>query len=291
MPEPVRRDQPLDVQHDTDPARDGGLARRIPHLGHALLFFFLTIACFAFCLVVLALAFHRQMTATAGMQPKLYVAAASQALGYLMALALTFPLFPLLWHDGFLQGISWTWRQARLHWWQLLLVGFALSAGAQLSEHLVKAPKGTEIIELFRNPISAWLTACFGGVLVPIFEEIAFRGFLLPAFAIAYDWLSLERTPAARQRWQQTVSLTRGAWVFASLVTSALFVALHGSQLHWAFGALAVLFLPSIVFCYVRIRFRSVAAAALVHIAYDSLIFFEIFVSTGGFRHLEKLAG
>jgi hypothetical protein len=29
----------LDIQHDTDPAKDHGPARRIPHLGHAILFF------------------------------------------------------------------------------------------------------------------------------------------------------------------------------------------------------------------------------------------------------------
>jgi hypothetical protein len=31
--------KPLDIQHDTDPADDHGLARRIPHLGHTVLFF------------------------------------------------------------------------------------------------------------------------------------------------------------------------------------------------------------------------------------------------------------
>lgn len=289
MPEPVPRDQPLDVQHDTDPASDHSIARRIPHMGHALLFLALIVACFFFWIVLLALVFHKQMGPSAGMQGKIYVAAASQALAYAMTLAIAFPLFPLLWHRSFLQGISWTWRQARLYWWQLLLAGAALSAGAQLSEHLIKAPKGTEIIELFRNPVAAWLTAGLGGLLVPVFEEIAFRGFLLPAFAIAYDWLSLERTPAARQRWQQTTGITLGAWIFASIVSSALFVALHGSQLHWAYGPLAVLFLPSLVFCFVRVRFQSVAAASLVHVAYDSLIFLEIFISTGAFRHLEKL--
>jgi len=35
------------------------------------------------------------------------------------------------------------------------------------------------------------LITLFGTLVAPMFEEIAFRGFLLPAFAIAYDWLSL----------------------------------------------------------------------------------------------------
>jgi hypothetical protein len=35
--------KPLDIQHDTDPADDHGLARRIPHLGHTVLFFSLAL--------------------------------------------------------------------------------------------------------------------------------------------------------------------------------------------------------------------------------------------------------
>jgi membrane protease YdiL (CAAX protease family) len=225
------------------------------------------------------------------MQAKIYVAAASQVLSYILTLAVSFPLFPLLWHYSFLNGIHWTWRQARLHGWKLVLLGFALSGLAQLCEHFVKLPHGTDVMELFHNPLSAWLTVCLGGLLVPAFEEIAFRGFLLPALATAYDWLSLERTPAARMRWQQTVNHTRGAWIFSSILTSILFVAMHAPQLHNSFGALSILFVPSIVFCAVRIRYRSVAAATLVHMAYDSLIFLEMIIATGGFRHLDKLAG
>lgn len=291
MPEPVRRDQALDVQHDTDPAHDHGIARRIPHLGHALLFLSLTIACFFGVAVVLFIAFRR--TVLGNNDVKLYVGGASQLLGYMLALVISYPLFPLLWDKSFLDGIHWTWRQARLHWWKLLLLGIILSTLAQASEHLpfIRMPKETEILGLFRNPIAAWTTAICGSFFVPVYEEIAFRGFLLPALATAYDWLSLERTPAAVQRWQQTTEHTRGAWIFASLLSSALFVSIHGPQLHWSIGALAVLLIPSLVFCYVRVAYRSVAAAALVHVGYDSLIFLEICISTGGFRHLERLAG
>jgi membrane protease YdiL (CAAX protease family) len=289
LPKPVRADQVLDVQHDTDPAQDHGLARRIPHLGHALLFLALTIACFTGIAILLFVAFRR--TVMADYQERLYISGASQLLGYVVALAISFPLFPLLWHRSFLDGIHWTWRQAQLHWWKLLLLGFALSGLAQLGEHLpfVKLPKETEILSLFRNPLAAWVTTIFGSLFVPVYEEIGFRGFLLPALATAYDWLSLERTPAAVQRWQQTTEITRGAWIFSALVTSALFVSIHGPQLHWSVGALIVLLIPSLVFCYVRVRYRSVAAAGLVHVAYDSLIFLEICISTGAFRHLERL--
>jgi len=49
--------------------------------------------------------------------------------------------------------------------------------------------------------------------------EILFRGFLLPAFAIAYDWISLPRTPAAREQWHLTNKLTRPSLVFSAVLT------------------------------------------------------------------------
>jgi len=288
LPKPVGHDHVLDVQHDTDPARNHGIAKRIPHLGHALLFLTLTIACITGVAVVLFILFRHSVQQNP--DARFYVGGASQLLGYIVALGVSFPLFPLLWQRSFLDGIHWTWRQARLHWWKFALLGFALSGLAQMGEHFVKLPKETEMLSLFRNPIAAWVTTIFGGLFVPIYEEIGFRGFLLPAVATAYDWLSLERTPAGVQRWQQTSGHTRGAWVFSALVTSALFVSIHGPQLHWSIGALTVLFLPSLVFCFVRVHYRSVAAASLVHVAYDSLIFLEICISTGAFRHLERLS-
>ena len=64
---------------------------------------------------------------------------------------------------------------------------------------------------------------------------------------------------------------------------------MHGFQLHWSRPTLAVLFIVSMIFAAVRIRYNSLAASALVHIAYDGLIFLELIVTTGGFRHLDKI--
>ncbi|MFC6647360.1 hypothetical protein ACFQBQ_17635 [Granulicella cerasi] len=38
-----------------------------------------------------------------------------------------------------------------------------------------------------------------------------------------------------------------------------------------------------------RIRTHSVAAAVIVHAAYDMLLFCEMAFATGGFQHLDKL--
>ena len=266
-------------------------------MGHAALFFAIGIVSFILCAVValgIAYALHPEAHRAAGapMTPtatEIHYAAVAQLVSYILTFAISFAVFPLMWHKSFLNGISWTFRAARLHWWKLVLLGIAISLIAGASEHLFKTPKDIDILKLLDTPASAWFTAIFGALIAPLVEEVAFRGFLLPAIATAYDWISLERTPAAVMRWQQTTSHTTPALVMAAVLSSAAFAALHGSQLHWPVGPLAILFCVSLAFSTVRIRLHSVAASALVHVSYNSLIFIGIIVGTGGFRHLDKL--
>ena len=292
LPEPVVTDpipvaEDLDIQHDTDPEEDQSAARRIPHLGHAMLFFSLMGACILTFQLIVLFAIHG-LTAVNLMQHP-YALAIALVLAYIATFAIAIPLFSAIWHRPFFQGISWTWRAARLHWWQLLLLGCALSVIAQTLEHLVKTPVTSDISNLLNTPLAAWLTVIFGSLLAPVVEEISFRGFLLPALATAYDWLSLDRTPAGFHRWQSTTAHTIGALLFAAIFSSLGFALLHGGQLHWAVGPLIILFIISLAFSVVRIRTQSVAAAVLVHIAYDAFIFIEVIIATHGFRHLDKL--
>jgi len=298
-PNAPRYPQVLDIQHDTDPAQDHGDARRIPHLGHAALFFGIAIVSFFVSVIgafVIYIALHPHANifgngTTASLPPAaVHLAAAAQLIGYAITFAICFPVFPLIWHRSFLDGIHWTWRAARLHWWKLIALGIGLSLLADVAEHLFKAPKETtDILKLLDTPLSAWLTAISGAIIAPIVEEIAFRGFLLPSIATAYDWIALERTPAAYNRWRQTTAHTMPALVLAAVVSSAAFALMHASQLHGAYGPVVILFCVSLVLSYVRIRFQSVAASALVHVSYNSLLFLIMIVMTGGFRHLDKL--
>lgn len=292
IPDPAHYPHALDIQHDTDPEQDHGFAKRIPHLGHAALFLGITLVCVLLCvvgLVVLVFLRHPKLAASALQDEYAYLSPLGMLLGYVATLLISLPVFPLLWTHSFLQGIHWTASQATRRWWKLMLLGVALSLLAQVAEHFVKTPKDIDILHLLKSPVVAWFTLIFGSLIAPVFEEITFRGFLLPAFATAYDWLSLERTPAALNRWQLTTGHSGSALVLASVVSSALFAAIHGAQLHWAVGTLVILFTVSLVFSAVRVRMHSVAASALVHISYNSFIFMELVIQTGGFRHLEKL--
>ena len=160
----------------------------------------------------------------------------------------------------------------------------------QAISSLIPVPKSIPMDDFFRTPSDVWLVTAFGTLLAPMAEEICFRGFLFPAFAIAYDWLSLPKTPAARERWHITTNLTPAALIFATILSSIFFVLLHAEQLAHAWAALAVLFVVSLVLTAVRIKTRSVASSTLVHASYNASVFLTLFIATGGYRHLERLA-
>ena len=142
-------DEALDIQHDPYPADDHGTAKRIPHLGHALLFFSLTATSFALCLLVLALVFHGHLRAGTGLETG--VSLGAEAAGYLLTLAVCFGVYPPLWKRSFLDGIHWGGLAARRNWPRLVVAGVLLSALAQIGEHFVREPKTPEIERLMRT--------------------------------------------------------------------------------------------------------------------------------------------
>ena len=131
----------------------------------------------------------------------------------------------------------------------------------------------------------------FAVTLAPFFEEMAFRGFLLPALATAWDWISEKSTgksarPLAADGHPQW---SIPAMIFASILTSLPFALLHADQTGKALGPFLLLITVSLILCAVRLKTRSLAASTLVHASYNFLIFFLMLISTGGFRHLDKM--
>ena len=159
----------------------------------------------------------------------------------------------------------------------------------QALSNYIDVPKELPIDIFFRSQSTVWLITVFGTVLAPMFEEVLFRGFLLPAFAIAYDWLCLPRTDAARASWQSSNALTRNSLIFSAVLTSVLFALVHGKQTAFTWPILALLFGVSLILTAVRIRLRSVAASTVVHASYNFTVFLAAFITTGGYQHLDKL--
>jgi CAAX protease family protein len=272
-------------------AQGPGIPARIPHLGHALLF-----VSFAFLMLLLSQATllgithpvrDPQRIITMALQPRYLVAA--MAFTYVVTLIISFFFFPLLWHRSFADGIRWDFSTARRNWAKLISLGLVIGFIVQAIRVLIPVPKSIPMDNFFRTTSDVWLVTAFGTLLAPMFEEICFRGFLLPAFAIAYDWLSLPKTPAAHERWRITTNLTAPALIFSSIITSILFILLHAEQLAHAWAALFVLFCVSLVLTAVRLRTGSVASSSLVHASYNLSVFLTLFIATGGYRHLERM--
>jgi membrane protease YdiL (CAAX protease family) len=289
-PLPLRSIEPqaLDIQHDTDPADDHGKARRIPHLGHALLFFSFLIGSLALAFIVTFAIAHLHTAVQILAHPGLGLLA--QGAAYLLALLISVLLFPLLWDRTFLDGIHWNFPIAVRRWPRIVASGFLLSVLVMVATPFVAKSGHAPIDDLLQNARLIWATAFFAVILGPLMEELAFRGFLLPALATAYDWLALERSPAGLQRWQSSSAHSNAALVFAAILSSIPFALMHAAQIGYAWGVVVILYGVSLALSYVRIRSHSLACSTLLHASYNFTIFALLFVSTHGFQQLQKLA-
>ncbi|MDP9038147.1 MAG: CPBP family intramembrane metalloprotease [Acidobacteriota bacterium] len=286
-PRPISEPEPPQPQ----PGEPSPPPARVPNLGHALLFLALA-ALFLILVQGLLFAIHppaqRGRITLTTVDPRLLLG--SQAVAYIATLLASAALFARLWKRPFLSGVQWGGATARRQALRLVPLGFALAIVAQGALLRFAHPKDLPIEKIFDAASSAWLATFFGSLVAPAFEEIAFRGFLLPSLAIAYDWLSLPRDHDAHTRWRASTSLTPLALLFSAILSSLLFVLLHGQQLVFLVPAMLVLFCVSLVLSLVRIRTQSVACSAVVHAAYNGFVFLAVLVQTGGYRHLERLA-
>jgi hypothetical protein len=138
------------------------------------------------------------------------------------------------------------------------------------------------------------MVALFGTFVAPIFEELAFRGFLLPSTASAWDWLRGQQRAVPDGASTDTSTDKDPRWSIPALVvscalTSIAFALVHADQLAHAWAPLAVLFAVSLVLCGVRLWTQSLAASTFIHATYNGTIFTILFFATGGFRHLDKI--
>lgn len=262
---------------------------RQPHLGYAAALLGIGVLALIGVSILIALvgmAAHIKLSASAAM-PKASIL--MEALTFLIAYGVAYILFPRFWRRPFGQVIHWEWHTAKAHIPQLIGTGIILSVIAQGLESLLTLPKEMPVDAFFKQPSTLWIIAIFGTFVAPVCEEVFFRGFLLRGFAIFFDWVSLPKTPEARDWWQSTSGLTERSMILSGILTSGLFAAMHAAQLGWAWNAVGVLWIVGGGLTWVRIRYNSVAASSVVHAAYNGLLFAIMFVITGGFRHLDKL--
>ncbi len=297
-------DQPLSqiAQHPQETAElfqswsqpEAASPTRIPHLGHLALLAALATVGFvcAAALMMAALRFHLFGVATfAKGATDVHYILGSEAVIYLVAFAGSLLIFPLFWNKGFFAGIQWRGATALQFGWKLPAIAVGCFALAALDETLLPGPSNAPIDDIFRSPGAAWLMFAFGVTMAPFFEEMLFRGFLLPALATACDWIGERFThlpprpldDGGQPQWSIP------AMVIASIATSLPFALVHAEQQGHSLGPFLLLVAISLILCAVRLVTRSLAASTLVHACYNFLIFFLMLVGTGGFRHLDKM--
>jgi uncharacterized protein len=210
---------------------------------------------------------------------------------YGIALAGAVPFFRMVWGKGYFAGLHWHGATAFRLRYRLVWTAVGCNVLAMAGNWFLPFPDHAPIDKLFGTSSDAWMLACFGVLIAPFFEEMIFRGFLLPAVATSWDWMG-ERMTGAKARPLDASGnpiWSLGAMIFASLMVSAPFALMHATQLGNAWGPLVLLYCVSLILCTVRLATRSLAASTLVHSAYNFMLFAVMFAQTDGFRHMDKM--
>ncbi len=269
------------------------LPRLIPNIGHTILFFLI-----AFILMILTeigatviyqLAIHGPQS-SAGLDKALRVIAGNpvfsiptQAASYGLLVLLSIPVFESLWFESFGKALHWNFRGALRYFWRL--AGIGLVAGLLIGSlgNFLPMPKSPPILrDMMTSTTGAWFMLIFGITAAPMTEELAFRGFLLPSLINIFRW--------AERRGISNEAVTRYAGVpLAVILTTIPFTMLHAQQVSDAWGPLLLIAMVSVILCIIRLATDSVAAGAVVHAAYNFVLFAGVLFQTSGFQHLYKI--
>ncbi len=288
---PANAEPPLFYSYTQPPVRR---PVRIPHFGHLLLLSLLLVIAFCILVVILALASHFHLF---GLQlsPKsatdLGLNLASESILYLVTFALSLFVFPMIWNESLFAGLEWRGSAALSKFWPLVWTASACFGLAVLDELLMPGPANSPIEKMISSPGAAWVMFAFGVTMAPFFEEMFFRGFLLPALSTACDWASEKKTHKAPRPLDADghPQWSFPAMAIGSVLTSIPFALLHVDQQGHAVGPFLLLIVVSMVLCTVRLVTRSLAASTLVHACYNFIIFSAAMIGSGGFRHFDKM--
>jgi hypothetical protein len=267
---------------------------RIPNFGHLSILCLLVIVGWLGAVALTFSALHFHLFGVSNIQQAatdIHYTLASMVVLYLLAFGLCLLVFPLVWHKGYFAGLQWNAATAFRLWRWLFAAAGLCFALAIIDELVLPSPSNAPIDKLFQTRFAAWLLFAFGVTIAPFFEEMFFRGFLLPALCTACDWTA-ERFTHNRPR----PLLENGhpqwsvpAMLIASILTSIPFAWMHAEQTAHALGPFLLLVSVSLVLCAARLASRSLAASVLVHASYNFLLFTLMLLGTGGFQHLDKM--
>lgn len=284
-----QQDNALLFQHYIKPPQE-----RVPHMGHLGILFVLSLIGLGTAVFLANLALNHHLFGVTTLQQaasEIHYTLGTEALFYLFTFAACLIIFPLFWHKSFFAGLQWRGDRAVQRAGYLIGAAVVCFILAMFDGALLPGPPDAPIDRIFRMPGAAWALFAFGVTLAPFFEELGFRGFLLPSLATAYDWI-MEKS--GRQTQPDLDANGHPQWslpamVVASLLSSVLFAFLHADQTGYSIGPFLLLVCVSLVLSAARLRLRSLAASVLIHSTYNFLLFSFMLIGTGGFKHLDKM--
>jgi len=144
----------------------------------------------------------------------------------------------------------------------LIFSGFLLSILVQLGSVAVGTKGKLPIEAFFQDRRAALLLMLMSVLLAPLFEETIFRGYIYPVVARSFG-------------------VTTGI-----IATGTLFGLLHAQQLWGGWDQIGLLILVGIVFTWLRAVTKTVLASYLVHLSYNSFLFFAFLFTSHGLRSL-----
>ncbi len=270
---------------------------RIPHAGHLAILCLLSL-CSLIVAILIARAgvhyhlFHVKTVAQASTE--IHYTLGTEGIFYILTLALCILVFPLVWNKPFFVGLQWRGQVALQRLGPLSGAAVVCFILAVIDGVLIPGPKDAPIDEIFRMPGAAWLLFGFGVTFAPFFEELAFRGFLLPALCTGIDWLGEKagHHPPPPLDENDHPHWSMRAMAISAFLTSIVFALMHaeqtGTTLH-SLGPFLLLVCVSLVLCAARLWLRSLAASVVIHACYNFLLFSLMFLGTSGFKHLDKM--
>jgi uncharacterized protein len=265
--------------------------RRIPHLGHVALLGALLaggLLCTTFVVLGSVLLHLFGVARLQDAQHSMAYAIGTMVVWYGIAFAPAAPIFSSVFRRKFSAGIQWNASFVRRRWYVLMALGVACFLLAVSARSILHLPEKSPLAGLLNSPTAVWIMFAFAVTAAPLCEEVIFRGFLLPAFATAWDWMIEKFTRRAPRplRANGHPTWSTGAMIAGSILASAIFALFHAGQIGNAIGPILLIFAVSLVLCTVRLFTRSLAASVLTHATYNFSLFASMAIATHGFHNL-----
>jgi len=163
--------------------------------------------------------------------------------------------------------------------WMYFFSGCGLAIFVAIASSRVKNVDHIPIQDLFKSRSGAMLLMAMAVLVAPLVEETVFRGYLYPLFASKFSGLA-QNVGAGPLR-----AIRFGSFV-GIFFTGILFGLMHGAQLGWTWGLVALLTLVGVIFTFARAWTGTVLASFLLHLGYNSMIAITSFIATKGFTHM-----